>query len=151
TDDPDVPWRRAIVRFELSLDPKFRRVRRTPQLTADESTDGIIKQFVDGLKPGRRYYYRVLLFTDARQVTASSTGQFRTLGGRTSAGKVEFCVFSCLAYEQFNIKALEGTTFYEGPDKSLGYPGLASMQGFDPHFVISTGDAVYYDQITRPW
>src|SRR5262249_37894524 len=128
-----------------------RRLRRTPPLISDGTADGIVKQFVDGLKPGRTYYYRVLLSADGRHATASESGRFRTLGGKMAARKVEFCVFSCLAYEQFYIKALEGAGCYEGPDKRLGYPGLGTMLGYDPDFVVSTGDAVYYDQITRPW
>jgi len=147
TDDPTVPGARGIVRFEVWPEQEPDRVIITPNFRATPDTDYIVKAFVDGLNPGTSYRYAASIGPSKYKLAKGSEGHFRTLDGSTSDAGINFCVFSCMAYEQFFLKPLPSGVAYVGDDRLLGYPSLAHMQVRAPAFVVGTGDAVYYDWV----
>ncbi|MEE2775206.1 MAG: alkaline phosphatase D family protein, partial [Acidobacteriota bacterium] len=125
-------------RFELSRSAEFRDSRLTGWLDAKADNDFIVKTVVDELEPGTRYHYRLVYGAGRESVRKGPVRTFRTLDGAQRATAVRFVVASCMNYTPFQV-------LYEGEDRHLGYPALASILARDPAFVVFTGDSVYYD------
>lgn len=89
----------AILTAELSDSPDFARIAGGGQVTAAGDRDHIAKLVVDGLEPGRWYYYRFI----APDGTQSVTGRTRTLP-QGPTGAFTLALFSCanLPYGWFN-------------------------------------------------
>lgn len=134
----------GFVRFEISENSEFIDSRFTDTQAARLEQDGIVKVFVSGLIPGRRYYYRAWFGKDPAALSPGDAGLFRTLKG-ANKGDCSFCVFSCLGYAQFFGFPVPYDKVYEGDDRNLGYPGLAAIRALELDFVVGTGDTVYYD------
>ncbi|WP_033075456.1 alkaline phosphatase D family protein [Sphingopyxis sp. MWB1] len=89
----------ALLDVELSDTPDFAKILAGGQVTAARARDHIAKIVVDGLSPGRWYFYRFI----APDGTKSVTGRTRTL----PAGRVDhftLALFSCsnLPFGWFN-------------------------------------------------
>lgn len=148
--DGDVSGRAGVARFELSERDDFRSARTTDWLKAEPENDFIVKLKVDGLKPATRYYYRLIFGADRDSVQRGKTCSFQTLQGRDGTDEVSFVVVTGMNYMSFHYGKAKngkrtGVRAYQGDDKHLGYPALATMKKMKPDFFVGTGDNVYYD------
>ena len=107
--------------------------------TATADRDGIVRERLDGLLPGTVYRYR----WTPDDGEPGRTGTFRTLPGPDPAEPVEFVVVTGLNYARFRDSDAPKS------EKALGYPMLERIRQVDPHFVVFTGDTVYYDTPTE--
>lgn len=146
----DVPGAPGIARFEISQRADFRDARPTDWLPAIPANDYIVKVKVRGLEPATRYYYRLWYGASEQDVEAGEPGSFRTLQGAQGEAPVSFVVVTGMNYMSFHYGKVQngrrtGRQQYEGEDKHLGFPALASMLALKPDFFVGTGDNVYYD------
>jgi alkaline phosphatase D len=98
------------------------------------------------LKPATTYFYAIDSAPDGAggaaggAAHASLTGRFRTAPASSAAAAITFCVVTCQMYADL-----------DDPAGFHMYPMIAKL---DPHFVVFTGDNVYYDseapQATSP-
>lgn len=94
------PGRQSVpLKLEVSTDPRMARARVVAELEADPARDWTARTTVQGLAPGRVYYYRFLGPSKSR----SMIGRTRTLPEGTPAAW-RMGVFSCsnLPYGWFN-------------------------------------------------
>jgi len=124
--------------FELSTSSRFENSFQSDWILAVSDYDFIVKTRMDGLSPGTRYYYRLIYGPDEDLVRTGPTRTFETLDGPDVASEVSFVVVTGMRYNAFQ-------NAYEGPDKALGYPALATILEMRPDFFVATGDNVYYD------
>lgn len=148
--DGDVPGIAGVARFEVSEQDDFRSSRLTDWLTAEAEYDYIVKTKVTGLKPATRYYYRLVFGPDQDAVETGPTCSFKTLQGENGTDAVSFVVVTGMNYMSFHYGKVKngkrtGVGAYQGDDKQLGYPALATMAKMEPDFFVGTGDNVYYD------
>jgi len=134
----DLPGAAGTAHFELSTTADFQDSFESDWMTATPRSDFIVKTGVDGLNPGTRYFYRLVYGPDRELLRAGPTRTFKTLDGADVASEVSFVVVTGMRYSAFQ-------NAYEGPDKALGYPALASILDLRPDFFVATGDNVYYD------
>lgn len=127
--------------FELSDNPEFHNSFKTRWTKAVPENDFIIKQKVNNLRCGTRYYYRLLYGPDTNKTKTGNTCTFRTLGSLDTKSKATFVVVTGMSYHKFHY----GVCAYKGPDKRLGYPALKAVLDMKPDFFVGTGDNVYYD------
>jgi alkaline phosphatase/alkaline phosphatase D len=133
----------GVARFELATDPGFQDAFVTEWIQAVPQNDFIVKQKVDGLDPGTRYYYRLLYGEDTDTIDTGPNCTFRTLDLENVEREVDFVAVTGMNYFVFH--------FFPGPpNKSLGYPALETIQGMGPDFFVGTGDNVYYDAFPTP-
>ena len=146
--DGDVPGAAGVVRFEYADNERFERSQLTPWDTARAESDYIVKAVLRDLKPGTRYYYRVLFGVDRENTQTGSTCSFRTLQGATGTDPVSFVVVTGMNYGAFHgpKRAEKGPR----PDRAAGYPALKTMIEMDLDFFVGTGDNVYYDGTSLP-
>ncbi len=87
--------KKIAVRWEVALDPDFRRRVRAGVLFAVADSDYTVKVDADGLRPATTYYFRF----HTRGAT-SAVGRTRTLPSRVAgaAAQVRLAVFSCSNY-----------------------------------------------------
>jgi alkaline phosphatase/alkaline phosphatase D len=142
--DGDLPGAPGVAHFEVATSEDFANAVRTPLLRATEGNDFIVKHKVSGLSPGTRYYYRAVYGVDAPTQTGP-TCTFRTLDGAEVARPWRFAVVTGMNYFFFQEGDYKPENAYSGPDKALGYPGLASIAALEPDFFVGTGDNVYFD------
>ncbi|NEE01471.1 alkaline phosphatase D family protein [Phytoactinopolyspora halotolerans] len=89
-----MPLRPVPVRWEVATDESFRRVVRRGTVVASPELAHAVHPHVDGLQPGREYFYR---FTAGRQV--SPVGRTKTLPARGElAASFSFATASCQAW-----------------------------------------------------
>jgi alkaline phosphatase/alkaline phosphatase D len=147
TPDGDIPGAAGTAAFEWSEQADFTDAKRTAWLTATPENDYIIRTTLEGLSPGRRYYYRLQLGTPESPGRHGPTRSFKTLAPLDGATPVSFCMGNCMHYSAF----MSGIANGDGPvtateeDKRLGYRVFAAMRMLRPDFFICAGDAVYYD------
>jgi arylsulfatase A-like enzyme len=108
--------------------------RVTEWITVRPDNDYIHQFHVEGLRAGQRYSYAV----ESREVGGSAVaqtiyGQFRTAPNENMAPPIRFIVTTCQALRSIDAGA-EGHSTY------------AQMLDFEPHFLVHTGDIVYYDK-----
>ncbi len=123
--------------FAISKNPDFKPGFRTRWMRPKSRNDYIIKVEVEGLKPGTRYYYKLLSGTDRRHFRAGPAGSFQTLDPKRPV-KTRFAVVTGMNRIAFKYNS-------RVPHKELGFPGLDTLREHAPHFVVFTGDNVYYD------
>jgi len=140
-----IPGVSGVGRFELSADADFEQPTKTKWLEALPGRDFIVKTQVTGLKPGTRYYYRLIYGPDRENLRTSKPGRFRTHAGPDAAGSVSFAVVTGMNYSFFHHTGNSRVPPYDGPDKHLGYPALEAIHELKPDFFVGTGDNVYYD------
>ena len=134
----DVPGTEGMAHFELSTTSGFADSFESDWMTATPDYDFIVKTKIDGLNPGTRYYYRLVYGPNQDLVRAGPTRTFETLDGADVASDASFVVVTGMRYGGFQ-------NAYDGPDKALGYPALATILDMRPDFFVGTGDNVYYD------
>jgi alkaline phosphatase D len=119
---PPSGQKRQMVRWRVASDPLFRNVRRTGWVEAGPERDFTVKVDVDGLEPGRAWWYR---FELGREV--SPPGQARTLP-QGSTDEVVLVALSCAHWQcgLFNV-----------------YEAVAKLPRVDA--VIHLGDYIYED------
>jgi alkaline phosphatase/alkaline phosphatase D len=139
-------------RFQVGTTREFGDSLGSGWLSATPENDFIVKAKIDGLSPGTRYYYRLIFGPDERLVRTGPTRTFATLDGDGVASEVSFVVVTGMNYNAFHHGAgpvggdgARARPAYEGPDKSLGFPGLETILDMKPNFFVATGDNVYYD------
>jgi len=146
----DVPGAAGVARFEIAETADFQAPRRTGWLRAEAAGDFIVKTKVSGLDRGKTYYYRLLYGARKDALETGRTSSFRTLQGKEGTDEVSFVVVTGMNYMSFHYGRPRngkrtGRGAYEGPDKHLGYPALATILEMEPDFFVGTGDNVYYD------
>lgn len=97
------------------------------------SETGHFHQFVlTALKPDTRYRYHIeMSLKPGGPARRGATGQFRTAPAANDWEPVRFCVITGQAYKDH--------------DEPGGFRIYRSMAALKPHFLVSTGDNVYYD------
>ena len=140
--DGDLPGVDGVARFEVSTHPDFADPVTTEWLQASAESDHIVKVRVDGLAPGTEYRYRAVYGPDPGHTEIGATRSFATHPGAETPARTSFTVVTGMNYHQFYNNPRRA---YTGPDKELGYPGLAAMLALEPDFFVATGDNVYYD------
>ncbi len=136
--------------FELATDPDFNSPRRLEPVQAGPLTDHIAKLRVDGLQPATRYWARPTReVAGVRSLGRAAT--FRTLGGAAEERPLRLAIITCMNYAFF----MDGNPHaklppYAGPDKELGFPGLAAVLERQPDYLVGTGDNVYFDHPRGP-
>ena len=142
-DDPLVGVA-GVARFEISAASDFHDSQLTKWLIAQIGNDFIVKAKVTDLKPGTRYYYRLLYGTNTDSLATGQTCTFRTLDSPDVARETSFIVVTGMNYWPFH-------NYPEGPpNRELGYPALETILLMNPDFVVATGDNVYYDAFPVP-
>jgi alkaline phosphatase/alkaline phosphatase D len=136
--ESDVPGAAGVARFELSTDPEFGQSFSTDWLDAVAEDDFIVKTRVDGLQAGTRYYFRLEFGRSADQTEIGPRRSFKTLYGAETAAPASFVVVTGMNHAPFH-------GVYQGEDRELGFPALATILEMRPDFFVGTGDNVYYD------
>ena len=131
-----MPRRGVIVQWQVAADPGFRDVVRDGYATADPAWAHSVHVEVDGLQPGREYFYRF-----RAEGHVSPVGRTRTAPAvGSSPGEARFAVASCANYEEGWFTAYRrlaeeepdlvlhlGDYLYEGPE--VGEPGERHVRG----------------------
>jgi alkaline phosphatase D len=148
--DGDVPGAVGVARFEYAPNSRFESSQLTPWMTSRSEDDYIIKAVLRNLKPAIQYYYRVHYGNRIDETERGQTCSFRTLQGATGTEAVSLVVVTGMNYVSFHHGKIrhgkrDRTRAYQGDDKVLGYPALASILKQKPDFFVGTGDNVYYD------
>jgi alkaline phosphatase D len=89
---PEDSLAKIVVKWEIAEDKDFKSVYKSDTLTTFPTRDYTVKVDVDGLKPGRYYYYR---FTALEKT--SMTGRTKTIS--LEADSVNLAVVSCSNWE----------------------------------------------------
>lgn len=154
----DLPGAWGMIEFSLGSagSEQILLARAFPQ------RDFIARVKFQELIPNTTYVCRTRLGLDLNHLTAGPTVTFKTLPGPDIAEDVSFAVVTGMNYAKFHgdsrinrtRSAVKNNTKlpqpYSGPDKKLGYPGLATILKMKPDFFIGTGDNVYYDTPDDP-
>jgi alkaline phosphatase/alkaline phosphatase D len=114
------------------------RARLLDPVRVDVRTGSIARVRVDELRAGTRYGFSVRGGHDVDALGEARAGSFRTLAGAGARVATRFAIVTGLNQAKFEQS-------YAGPDKALGYPGLASLLAARLDFLVFTGDSVYYD------
>ena len=141
----DIPGMIGVGRFEISLNENFEDPQFSDWLMADSLNDYILKYTLQDLNPGEKYYYRLHYGNDKKNSIASQLGSFKTNFGKDNEGENSIVVVTGMNYYHFHYGKYDRTKAYEGDDKHLGYPALASILKLKPDYFIGTGDNVYFD------
>jgi alkaline phosphatase/alkaline phosphatase D len=136
-DTLDIPGAEGIARFELATSPSFADAFASGWLRAVPKNDFIVKTRVGSLRPGTRYYYRLVYGTDKANVQRGETRTFRTLAGRSVAERVRLAVVTGMQYVALVTESSR--------DRKLGFPALRHVIDQRPDIFVGTGDNVYYD------
>ena len=168
--DRDVPGRIGVVKFALIEDVDLRRPRLKSELTTIEKQiietkaehDHIARVIFRNLKPNTPYIIKTKIGLDEDTLRPGPTGRFITHPGKDQSRPISFVVVTGMNYAKFHgdnridrkIHLEHNNTElpepYQGRDKHLGYPALASISKLRPNFFVGTGDNVYYDTPKDP-
>jgi len=142
----DLPGVSGIACFDISTEKNFPHYLRTEWVKATAENDFIIKSKVSRLKPGVRYYYRLVYGQTEESAVNGDVRTFRTWPDSTVTEPVSFVVVTGMNYHFFHHgRYNKPETAYSGADKNLGYPALETIAMMRPDFFVGTGDNVYYD------
>ena len=135
------PGASGIAQFEISEQRDFKSSRMTGWLKAQADTDYIVKTRVTNLKPGTRYFYRVSFGPNETALQVGDVCSFRTLQTKDGTKDVSFVVVTGMNYMSFHYGKPKkgkrtGIGGYEGDDKELGFPALATMLKMQPDFFV---------------
>ena len=125
--------------------PDWQNYYKTPWIKVTQENDFIIKQKLDNLRSGTRYYYRLLYGPDKNHIKAGRTCTFKTHDSPDVESKKSFVVVTGMNYYFFYYGAYSRRFAYEGSDRFLGFPALKIILDLQPDFFVGTGDNVYYD------
>lgn len=140
----DIPGAAGSACFEWSTSPQFVPGIRTPWMDAKPEHDYIVRTRLSGLKPGTKYYYRLVVVQNDNVAETGPTREFQTLPEPSSTAALSFCMGSCQNYAFF-MNGISRRKPAAEEDRRLGYPVYAAMKSLEPDFFIGTGDIVYYD------
>ena len=137
TQRQGIVWSRADrparMEVEVSTWPDFRRSRTLRGPLALPENDYTTKVRINGLRPGNTVYYKVSYRDlDNRRYSEPTMGSFAT-GARVS-DDIRFTWVGDCAGQGWGINPEFG-----------GMRGWETMRGFDPDFMIFSGDTVYAD------
>ena len=119
--------------------------------------DGVVRVRFGDLPPDTLFRFRWA----ADGGEPGRAGTFRTLPGADATAPVSFVVVTGLNYAKFHGSSAidrqqhleQNNTDLPPPapeaERKLGYPMLEAIRKVDPHFVVFTGDTVYYDTPTK--
>ncbi len=108
--------------------------RSTAWLAVSPDSDYIRQTRLSGLRSGERYRYEVETRTEANvKPVASAQGAFHTAFSETANDAVRFIVTTCQA-----VRSIDSG--------ELGHSTYRQMLAFEPHFLVHTGDIVYFDK-----
>jgi alkaline phosphatase D len=119
---------RMRVRFGRRTD--LTDARNTPWVAVGPATDFSHRFELDGLTPDAAYFFATETADDAG-IHAPVSGQFRTAPDPDAATDLRFCVITCQSYHR--------------RDHRDGFGIYPAMRRLNPHFLVTTGDNVYYD------
>jgi len=161
--DRDVPGAAGVVELVLQkATAEAGRPVMTQLIEARAERDFIARAAFQDLEPGTRYRCTTRLGSSAKTLRAGPVARFKTLPGPQAADTVRFVVVTGMNYGKFHgddridrkRHLIDNNTAlprpYSGPDKHLGYPGLAAILKLQPDFFVGTGDNVYYDTPKEP-
>lgn len=148
--DHNIQGTNGMARFEISATKKFTTPKKTPWQMAKAENDFIVKQYVDGLKSGKKYFYRVEYGKDTIEIAKTKIYEFKTLQDTTSTEDASFVMVTGMHYLRFYTGGHGGGKSQKhlpasGQDSVLGFPGYESIASKQPDFFIGNGDNVYYD------
>jgi alkaline phosphatase/alkaline phosphatase D len=163
--DGDVEGAAGFVEFSLTVTGGEEKatapaVRQTIEVSSDH--DFIARAKLTKLTPGTSYTCRTRIGSDIGELRLGPRATFKTLPGPTRADPAQFVVVTGMNYGKFHgdgridpkIHLANNNTAlprpYDGPDKHLGYPALATILKLRPDFFVGTGDNVYYDTPKDP-
>jgi alkaline phosphatase/alkaline phosphatase D len=146
--DGDLPGCPGISCFEISTSDDFEASFKTEWLEAVPEHDFIVKTKVAGLKPGTRYYYRLIYGPNEATTVRGDLCTFKTLAGEEVEAEASFVVVTGMNYYSFHHH-YNPPKAYKGEDKHFGYPALETILKLKPDFFVATGDNVYYDHPSR--
>ena len=134
----------------------------TQMIEASSDRDFIARAKFTDLTPGTSYTCQTWIGANVGDLSLGPSATFKTLPGPTRADPVQFVVVTGMNYGKFHgdgridpkIHLRDNNTAlpkpYDGPDKHLGYPALATILKLRPNFFVGTGDNVYYDTPKEP-
>ncbi len=103
-------------------------------LSVSPESDYIRQLPLSGLRPGETYHYEVeARETGSSKIASRAAGAFKTAPKRGAKGPVRFIVTTCQA-----IRSIDAG--------EQGHSTYRQMLGFEPDFLVHTGDIVYYDK-----
>lgn len=135
--------RAAIVRFEWKPEGAEQWTPTDPILTSMRQ-DFIARLTLRDLMPDQPYLWRAVI-EERDAPTVSPQARFRTYPGGENSAPVAITFTSCPHYYRFFHGRPGRTQAYQGPDKELGYPALATLIQQRAEHVVINGDVVYYD------
>ena len=160
--DGDVPGVAGVVEFTLKAADGSGEEIPVQQVAAEESRDFIARATFTDLVAGTQYVCQTRIGFTTESLGSGPEAHFKTLPGVDAATSVKFVVVTGMNYAKFHgDNRIDGKIHlehnntelprpYDGPDKHLGYPGLASILKVAPDFFVGTGDNVYYDTPKEP-
>ncbi len=162
----DVEGMAGVVEFVLTAtsipDQPDATAAATHVVAAVADHDFIARAKFEDLAPGTAYACQTRIGADVEQLKPGPRATFKTLPGPTRDDAVQFVVVTGMNYAKFHgdnridraIHLVQNNTDlpqpYQGPDKQLGYPALATILKLKPDFFVGTGDNVYYDTPKEP-
>lgn len=158
--DRDLPGMTGVVEFQL--EEENGNPVESSVVAAEPENDFIARIVFEGLRPGTGYRCLTRISGDGENFREGPVARFRTHPGKEGTDLVRFVVVTGMNYAKFHgddridleQHKIENNTElpppYDGPDKHLGYPALASILELQPHFFVGTGDNVYYDTPDNP-
>ncbi|NNG10066.1 MAG: alkaline phosphatase [Arenibacter sp.] len=141
----DLAGANGVARFEIDTDSTFVNPMYSDFVQATSENDHIIKKKIEGLQPGKKYFYRLHFGRDQNTLFKSDPATFKTLPGPLSSAKLSMVVVTGMNHYFFHYGKYEEGKAYSGEDKLLGYPALQAIQNLNPDYFIGTGDNVYFD------
>ncbi|OYW12995.1 MAG: hypothetical protein B7Z55_17595, partial [Planctomycetales bacterium 12-60-4] len=93
-DNGDVPGIAGVACFEWCETDGCSTPERTEWLHATADSDYIVRAVLTGLRPGQRYYYRLVYGPDREHTQTGPQRQFRTLPAVTADEPLSFCMGS---------------------------------------------------------
>lgn len=142
----DIAGMEGFGMFQLDLDSTFDSPKSSEWIKTVPGKDFIIKKEITGLKPGSKYFYRLLFDKDTiKSQYTSETASFKTLHGADIEARISFVVVTGMNHYFFHHGNYDSITAYSGDDKKLGYPALLAIKNLKPDYFIGTGDNVYFD------
>lgn len=154
--DYDMPGRDCMAFFQVAEDSLFRKgIMKTSPRECNDANDYILKQKIEDLTPGTRYYYRSRAEMEDGSVLYSPTGTFVTFAKADHSDEVSFAIATGFNYANFYGKDTSiNRRFAEEPrmlgatgkDRKLGFEAFETVKTLGVDFFIANGDVVYYDK-----
>jgi alkaline phosphatase/alkaline phosphatase D len=145
--DNDIQGIEGYIKFCITRDIDSKSYMESHFLQVSDSNDFIARYRFTGLRPGQKYFYKILYGRDSLNVTYSLWANFKTLNPSTSDKSISFSVFSGMNYHAFRTGNFNSNTQIEDIDGlKSGFPVFHSISVLNPDFFIANGNNVYYDE-----